>query len=140
MEICAIFACTGVHDYLVYRVSFPPHFEGMQRFYVVNTKVMYQSAYLMASHSRPLTYKNWSTKQLGFALSAIREGHSQRRVAEEYGIPRSTLGDYIREQVLPGSRSGHLKYLNDAEEAELYRFLFRCKDTIALHDTGVHAS
>lgn len=126
MEVCAIFACTGVHDYLVYRLSFSPHFKGMQRFYIVNTKVRHQPAYPMATHSRPLTYKNWSTKQLGFALGAIRDGHSQRRVAEEYGIPRSTLGDYVRDQVLPGSRSGHLKYLNDAEEAELYRFLVRC--------------
>ena len=76
--------------------------------------------------NRPLSYKSQDEKTIAQAVKAVTEGHSQRRVAEEYGIPRSTLGDHIRGNVLPGARSGNPKYLSDTEEAELYRFLVRC--------------
>lgn len=78
--------------------------------------------------NRPATYKCWSTstRTLQLAAEAVQKGYSQRRVAKEFGIPRSTLGDHIRGQVLPGARSGNPKYLTDVEEAELYRFLVRC--------------
>ena len=59
-------------------------------------------------------------------VKAVMEGQSQCRMAEEHGIPRSTLSDHIRGNVLPGAKSGNPKYLSDAEAAELYRFLLRC--------------
>ena len=79
------------------------------------------------SKNRPPSYKHWDLKTVSTACSAIRNGTlSQRRAAEEYGIPRSTLGDYYRGSTLPGAKSGPNKYLSDAEEAELTRFLIRC--------------
>ena len=97
----------------------------------------------MLSYKRPATYKSWSNSySLQLAKQAIlEEGFSQRRAAEEFGIPRSTLGDHVRGRVLPGAKSGSPKYLSDDEEAELYRFLLRCasigyprtrKDVIAI--------
>lgn len=76
---------------------------------------------------RPLVYKNWDGNSIIKACDAIRnEGLSQTRAAEEYGIPRSTLGDYFRGRTFPGAKSGRMKYLTDAEEAELARFLIKC--------------
>ena len=60
------------------------------------------------------------------AVDTVKDGHSQRRVPEEYGIPRSMLGDHIRGKVLSGAKCGNPKYLTDGEEAELHRFLLRC--------------
>ena len=97
----------------------------MYKIYVAKN-ARHQPAYHTAPHSRPFTYKNWNEKTVSLAVKAVKGGHSQRRVAEEYGIPRSTLGDHIRGRVLPGAKSGNPKYLTDEEEAELYRFLLRC--------------
>ena len=99
-----------------------PLFSAMQRLYVINTNSRYQPAYHTVPHNRPLSYKNWSEKQIDFAVKAVRDGHSHRSVAEEYGIPRSTLGDHIRGKMIPGAKSGNPKYLNDAEETELLIF------------------
>ena len=57
---------------------------------------------------------------ISLAVEAVKDGHSQCCVAEEYGIPRSTLGDHVRGKVLSGAKSGNPKYLTDAEEAELH--------------------
>ena len=44
--------------------------------------------------NRPLAYKNWDEQSIRAVCRAVHEeGLSQRRAAEEYGIPRSTLGD-----------------------------------------------
>ena len=56
----------------------------------------HQPAYNTAPHNRPFTYKNWNEKTISLAVKAVKGGHSRHRVAEEYGIPRSTLGDHIQ--------------------------------------------
>ena len=49
-----------------------------------------------------------------------------RCAAEEYDVPRSTLGDRISGRVVPGSTSGPPKYLSTQEEEELVQFLIDC--------------
>ena len=49
-----------------------------------------------------------------------------RCAAEEYDVPRSTLGDRISGRVVPGSTSGPPKYLSIQEEEELVQFLIDC--------------
>lgn len=84
---------------------------------------------LQSTTARPVSHKNWDEKSITAACQAVREGKlSQRRAAEVYGIPRSTLGDHCRGKVLPGARCGTPKYLTDAEESELVRFLVRCAE------------
>ena len=77
--------------------------------------------------NRPLEYKNWDEHSISAACRAVHnDGLSQRRAAEEYGIPRSTLGDHCRGKVLPGAKCGSPKYLTEYEEAELLRFIIKC--------------
>ena len=60
--------------------------------------------------SRPPSYKNWNEQCMTAACQVARSGQmSQRRTAEEYGIPRSTLGDHYRGKLLPGATSGRSK-------------------------------
>ena len=49
-----------------------------------------------------------------------------RCAAEEYDVPRSTLGDRISGRVAPGSTSAPPKYLSTQEEEELVQFLIDC--------------
>ena len=88
---------------------------------------------------RPEKYKMWNEDQMQKALESVHEGRSVRRAAEEYGVPRATLGDRASGRVKPGAVSGLPKYLNTDEE--LVKFLLRCasigyprsrKDVIAL--------
>ena len=65
------------------------------------------------SAGRPSSYKNWDKMTMTAACKAAKTC-GQRRAAEEYGIPRSTLGDHYRGKLLPGAKSGRSKYLTDA--------------------------
>ena len=57
--------------------------------------------------SRPVSYKSWSEESMSKALKAVIEQRlSIRRAAEDYGVPRSTLGDRVSGRVLPGAVSG----------------------------------
>lgn len=71
-------------------------------------------------------YKQWDEEQMVYAVKAVTDGLSIRRAAEEYGVPRSTLGDRISGCVIPGSTSGPPKYLSNQEEEELVQFLMDC--------------
>ncbi len=51
---------------------------------------------------------------------------SVRRAAQQYNVPRSTLGDRTSGRVQPGAVSGPPKYLTSTEE-ELATFLCRCE-------------
>ena len=55
-----------------------------------------------------------------------------RRTAEEYGVPRSTLGGRTLGRVIPGAKSGAPTYLSPEEEEELVQFLMvlKCRDWI----------
>ena len=69
------------------------------------------------------------------ALQAVRlEGTSVRRAAEEYGVPRSTLGDRVSGRVCHGAVSGPPRYLSEEEEEELVRFLLGCASAIQKHE------
>ena len=54
------------------------------------------------------------------AIEDVRAGYSIRRAAADYGIPKSTLADRISGRVIDGTPA---KYLSDAEEAELVKFI-----------------
>ena len=76
---------------------------------------------------RPQFYKQYTSEQMEHAYKAYLKGDSSvRRIAEEYGIPKSTLQDRISGKVLPGSKSGKKRYLDDDEEKELVDFLIGC--------------
>ena len=77
--------------------------------------------------NRPVSYKSWSEESMSMALKAVLEqGLSVRRAAEDYGVPKSTLGDRVSGRVLPGAVSGPSRYLDDEEEKELAHFICRC--------------
>ena len=61
------------------------------------------------------------------ALHAVKLGETSvrvRKVAVEYGVPKSTLEDCVSGRVTHGS--GPPKYLSDEEEDELVRFILGC--------------
>ena len=51
---------------------------------------------------------------------------SIRRAAQEYGVPKSSLGDRLSGRVLPDAQCGPATYLSPREEEELVMFLTRC--------------
>ena len=53
---------------------------------------------------------------------------SVRRAAEEYDVPRSTLGDRVSGRILPCPVSGRKPYLSREEEDELVSFLVGCAE------------
>ena len=64
----------------------------------------------------------WSESAMNVALKAvIEDGQSVRRAAEDFGVPKSTLGDRVSGHALPGAVSGPSRYLDDEEEKELAR-------------------
>ena len=76
---------------------------------------------------RPQLYRvSYTVEQMDCAYKAVLEGKmSVRRAAEEYDVPRSTLGDRVSGRVLPCSVSGRKPYLS-REEDELVSFLVGC--------------
>ena len=91
--------------------------------------------------SRPREYRKWDDTQLQKACQDVYKGQAVRRVALNYGIPKSTLHDRISGKVTPGAKSGLPAYLSAEEEDELVSFLNGCssigyarskKQTIAL--------
>ena len=73
---------------------------------------------------RPISYKNWDDATMEKALEEVSSrSMTIRRAAEEYGVPRSTLGDRASGRVVPGTKSGAPTYLSPEEEEELVHFL-----------------
>lgn len=74
-----------------------------------------------SSGGRP--QKKWANEpKLKLALSEIHKtGKIIRSVANEYGIPNSTLHDYASDPAL-GTHQGTQWYLSDAEEESLVSF------------------
>ena len=57
-------------------------------------------------------------------MKAVQDmGYSVRRAAEEYGVPKSTLHDWVCGRHLPGLKRGPEKYLTEEEERELEFFI-----------------
>ena len=59
-------------------------------------------------------------------FAVLQHQMSVRTAAELYGIPKSTLGDWISGRVLTGTASGAVRYLADGEEEELADFIVGC--------------
>ena len=73
---------------------------------------------------RPISYKDWDDCDMERALEEVSSGSMTiRRAAEEYGVPRSTLGDRASGRVICGAKSGAPTYLSPEEEEELVQFL-----------------
>ena len=52
---------------------------------------------------RPKYYKGYSSETFDLAVNAVVEGGlSIRRAAEEYAVPKLTLGEHVRGRVLAG--------------------------------------
>ena len=78
---------------------------------------------------RLISYKNWDDAVIESALEEVSSGSMTiRRAAEEYGVPRSTLGDRASGGVVPGTKSGAPTYLSPEEEEELVQFLIGSAD------------
>lgn len=60
------------------------------------------------------------------AYQAVLNQISVCRAAIEYDVLQSTLGDRVRNRVLPGAVSGNQPYFSTFEEDELVQFLLRC--------------
>ena len=71
-----------------------------------------------------MKYKRWNEEHVANAVKAV--GYSVRRAAEEYGVPKSTLHDWVCGRHLPGLKSGPEKYLTEEEGRELEEFLIGC--------------
>ena len=81
----------------------------------------------LGSMLRPIKYKAWTEEQMSLAHQAYTtDKHSVCRIAEEYGIPKSTLQDRVSGKVLPGTKSGKRRYLSEEEEEEMVGFLVNC--------------
>ena len=77
---------------------------------------------------RPTKYKLWTKESLDRAIEAVDKDTTIRCASEMYGVPRSTLSDYISGKVSMEGRSG-APYLTLEEEAELENFLVQSADT-----------
>lgn len=76
---------------------------------------------------RMVGYKEWTYDQMDKAIQAVKDGGiSIRQAAEEFNVPKSTLGDRISGRTLHGAKSGKSKYLGDEEEDILVKFLLKC--------------
>ena len=75
---------------------------------------------------RPSKYKDWTEEQMRAAYEAVKDGMSIRRAAEEYGVPKSTLGDRVSGRSQMGCKGGPHKILTDEQEECLVGFLVRC--------------
>jgi hypothetical protein len=62
----------------------------------------------------------------GAVNAVLSEGLSIRHAAEQYAVPKSSLGDRMNGRVLVDATCGPAKYLSAREEEELVTFLTRC--------------
>lgn len=84
--------------------------------------------YKEGAGKRPHQYKLWDSEKLERACADVRKGSSSIRRAElEYGIPRSTIHDYVSGNHIIG-QPGHRRYLSNEEESELVKFLIGCSN------------
>jgi len=66
---------------------------------------------------------NWTQEDLVRAVDDIKVNNlSYRKAAEKYGIPKSTLCDYVRGKVEIGCKPGRPRILTAAEEQKLVDF------------------
>ena len=69
-----------------------------------------------------MKYRMWDTESMERAVADVDMGMSLRMAAELYGIPKTTLNDYVLGKREFGAKSGYA-YLTDEEEQELASFL-----------------
>ena len=67
-----------------------------------------------AVSSRATIYKSWTEEKMQLAYNAVvHNGLSVRQAVEEYGVPRSTLGDRVNGRKMLGCKSGPPRILTD---------------------------
>ena len=83
------------------------------------------SAPTILCHTRPpAKRKQWSNRQIEEAMKAVQKGDiGINQAAREYGIPRTTLKDWVSGRVKHGTKSGPQPYLSVDEETELAKFV-----------------
>lgn len=75
---------------------------------------------------RQTYHRGENLTKLQLAVEAVASGMTIRAAGETYGIPKSTLHDHASGKVLLGASAGFPKYLSDAEEDEVVRWLEGC--------------
>ncbi|XP_068456153.1 uncharacterized protein si:rp71-1d10.8 isoform X2 [Clinocottus analis] len=67
--------------------------------------------------------KKWTEDAMERALFKVKAGRcTVRQAAEEFGVPKSSLGDRASGRVTPGSRSGPAQLITSADEELLVEF------------------
>ena len=97
----------------------------------VKSSILHHSSpkYYACMPLRPPQYKHWAQENMHAAMRAvIEESKSVREAAQQYDVPKSTLGDRVSGRVLPGATSGPPTYLTSDEEKELVSFLCRVSE------------
>lgn len=75
------------------------------------------------------SYQNYSSKVLEKAVKEIKMSHEPlRKVAEKYGIPKSTLSDHLKKQGLPILKPGGQPVLSHVDENYLTSGLIKCSE------------
>ncbi len=73
---------------------------------------------------RPEKYKKWTEERLKLAYDAVlNEELSIREAADAFDVSKSTLHDRVSGRVPFGKFSGSVRYLSDAEEMNLIKFI-----------------
>ena len=67
-------------------------------------------------------YKQWNEEQMAYAVKAVTDGSSIRCAAEEYDVPRSTLGDRLVDVLSQGQLVDHQNTLAPKKKKSLFNF------------------
>ena len=74
-----------------------------------------------------LVTRNGSTYDtMDKAIKAVTDSMSIQQAAEEFNLPKSTLGDQISGRTMHGAKSNKPQYLTDEEEDILVKLLLSC--------------
>ena len=122
MSMDGIIATRNDSSYIIFTQQMFPHPPLRSR--VLKSKDTKSAPMEMAHRRLPysMEYKSWDMSTMQQAIAEVERGMPQRKAAEIYRVPRSTLGDYVRGSSSLSSRSG-CPLLTMEEEEELATFL-----------------
>ena len=84
-----------------------------------------QQTFNHGSANRMVGYKEWTYDIMDKSIQAVTDGMSICQAAEEFNLPKSTLGDQIIGRTMHGAKSDRPKYLTDEEEDIVIKFLLK---------------
>ena len=74
-------------------------------------------------------YRQYDEKNLNNAVAAVRRGElSQRRAAQQFGVPKSTIADRISGRVQEGAKPGKPTILPEKVEKSIAKEIIKCAD------------